>query len=214
MGMDGLSLLGSGRAFPGPSASVDCRKRPQSFLLQDVTGFPTETAPTEILPPCSVVYNNPPLCLSVCSKPVSVPLYVVGTLGSQGAAVASPSENQTIHSQFYLCVCVSILSSFPPYSSQVKSQELCRVQQQKTHVPTKLNTVIHNTSTSIVSQEDRVWSGGSAVKSTCCSCRGFRFGAERLNGFSQPPVTPVPGDLIPLLNSACSRHAHGAQTYV
>ena len=113
MGMDGLSLLGSGKAFPGPSASVDCRKRPQSFLLQDVTGFPTETAPTEILPPCSVVYNNPPLCLSVCSKPVSVPLYVVGTLGSQGAAVASPSENQTIHFQFCLCVHPFFISSLP-----------------------------------------------------------------------------------------------------
>lgn len=60
--------------------------------------FLTETAPTEILPPCSVVYSNPLPCLSVCSEPVSVHPYVVDTLGSQGAAVAFLSESQTIHS--------------------------------------------------------------------------------------------------------------------
>lgn len=34
---------------------------------------------------------------------------------------------------------------------------------------------------------------GSAVKSTCCFCRGPRFNTQHPRGISQPTVIPVPG---------------------
>lgn len=39
--------------------------------------------------------------------------------------------------------------------------------------------------------------GGSSVKFTDCSSGGPRVNSQQPLGSSQPPVTPVPGDLLP-----------------
>jgi hypothetical protein len=45
------------------------------------------------------------------------------------------------------------------------------------------------------------WRDGSVVKSTCCSCRGPRFGSQHSCGCSQPSVTSVSVDLTPFASS-------------
>lgn len=56
--------------------------------------------------------------------------------------------------------------------------------------------------------------GGLVVKSTVCSSRGPGFDSSHLCGGSQPPVTPVPGDLLPASDLGGPKHAYGTQTYV
>ena len=41
------------------------------------------------------------------------------------------------------------------------------------------------------------WRDGSVVTSTGCSSRGPGFSSQQPHGSSQPPVTPVPRDLMP-----------------
>ena len=45
---------------------------------------------------------------------------------------------------------------------------------------------------------------GSVVKSAYCSCRGPRLSSQHPHGGSQPSISTVPEDLIPLLTLADS----------
>lgn len=40
------------------------------------------------------------------------------------------------------------------------------------------------------------WRDGSAIRSTCCSCRTPGSDSQHLHGGSQPPITPVPDSLM------------------
>ena len=46
------------------------------------------------------------------------------------------------------------------------------------------------------------WEDGSAVKSTCCSCRGSEFASQHPRDGAQASVTLIPGIWCPLLNSS------------
>lgn len=52
----------------------------------------------------------------------------------------------------------------------------------------------------------RGWKDSSVTKSTLGSPRELRFGSP---SGSQPPITPVPEDLMLCLNSMGNRQAHG-----
>jgi hypothetical protein len=58
------------------------------------------------------------------------------------------------------------------------------------------------------------WRDGSVVKSTPYSSRGLGFNSQHPHGGSQLSVTPVPGDLCPLLVSTGTRYASGGETYL
>lgn len=49
------------------------------------------------------------------------------------------------------------------------------------------------------------WRKGSTVESTCCSWREPRFGFQHPHCDSQASITPVPGELVPLLTSVGTR---------
>lgn len=51
----------------------------------------------------------------------------------------------------------------------------------------------------------RIWSHGSVIESSCCSCRGSRFHSEQ-NGSSQSSVTPVPKIQCPALAPMGTTH--------
>lgn len=45
-------------------------------------------------------------------------------------------------------------------------------------------------------------------------CNSSLMGSNALNGTSQPSVTQVSGDLVSILATAGTRHAHAAQIYM
>lgn len=53
------------------------------------------------------------------------------------------------------------------------------------------------------SKTNRAGDDGSATKSTCYSHRGPGFGSQYPQHDSQPPVTPIPGNLIPSSDLCC-----------
>lgn len=50
-------------------------------------------------------------------------------------------------------------------------------------------------------------------KSTCCPCRGLKFGSQPLNGVSQASIPPVPRDTAPPSDLRAHQLERAAYTY-